>query len=227
MPYHPRSISQSPSQRDCFTSPLADAHGFRTHLEAEQVMGLFWLVAFAGTCWHLSPIGSLSNLSIALATLCRNSAIPFPEFWAPAIAKKNQKKEKKRLTTSDVTVLCQTNASQVLQEGHTVPPSSQCHFVFLASQNSGRAGSIRLPAWLVEVRQFGTSLLHAVSVCNGLQFWGCLNARKPDHHGQPNHKESRISRFNMIPLRFRMELIHLIYLFSYVGRLKIARNPNT
>lgn len=31
MPYHPRSISQSPSQRDCFTSPLADAHGFRTH----------------------------------------------------------------------------------------------------------------------------------------------------------------------------------------------------
>ena len=87
MPYHPRSISQSPSQRDCFTSPLADAHGFRTHLEAEQVMGLFWLVAFAGTCWHCS----LSNLSIALATLCRNSAIPFPEFWAPAIAKKNKK----------------------------------------------------------------------------------------------------------------------------------------
>ena len=88
MPYHPRSISQSPSQRDCFTSPLADAHGFRTHLEAEQVMGLFWLVAFASTCWHCS----LSNLSIALATLCRNSAIPFPEFWAPAIAKKKTKK---------------------------------------------------------------------------------------------------------------------------------------
>mmetsp|Transcript_61336 Transcript_61336/g.97172 ORF Transcript_61336/g.97172 Transcript_61336/m.97172 type:complete len:217 (+) Transcript_61336:102-752(+) len=31
MPYHILSPSQSPSQRDCFTSPLADARRFRTH----------------------------------------------------------------------------------------------------------------------------------------------------------------------------------------------------
>ena len=54
--------------------------GANLFLLAELVTYWFCGISFAGTCWHLSPIGSLSNLSIALATLCRNSAIPIPEF---------------------------------------------------------------------------------------------------------------------------------------------------
>ena len=91
MPYHPRSISQSPSQRDCFTSPLADAHGFRTHLEAEQVMGLFWLVAFASTCWHLPQL-VLCQISASHWPRC--AAIPqflFLSFELRQLPKKNKK----------------------------------------------------------------------------------------------------------------------------------------
>ena len=115
-----------------------------------------------------------------------------------------------------------------------MPPSSQCHFVFLASQNSGRAGSIRLPAWLVEVRQFGTSLFHAVSCCFSLQRSGAvLRLFERAETGPPwTTKPQRIQdiqvQYDPTQIPDGTYTPDTVYLFSYVGpRLKIARNPNT
>lgn len=215
MPYHPRSISQSPSQRDCFTSPLADARGFRTHLEAEQVMGLFWLVAA-----HAGTFPQLVLCQISASHWPRCAAIPqflFLSFELP----------KKKFDNQWCHCAMSLNASQVLQEGHT------CHHhrnvILFSWPHKTLAGPV-LSDYLLGCLKYGSlarrcfMLFHAVSVCNGLgQFWGCLNARRPDHQIQDiqvQYDPTQIPDGTYTP--------DTVYLFSYVGpRLKIARNPNT